>query len=179
MPTYAAIPITKSSIFSLFAHVADLPDGKSSLAWAIFKFAYDDEDEFYFIGGNYTGKPGYPDFSRQIVSKSQLDAWFTYNPKHISRIERPRANGGWFIVTPRKKFMQENEITEITVPLVTGSVMGRVGEAKVEIPGYEVTNLRFSDIYQARFGRHATDYTYKYHALPEPHVMMEAIGVPV
>lgn len=102
MSTYAAIPVDASTIIELFAHVADVPDGKSRLAWALFKFPWDAEDEFFFIGGNFLAR-NQPDFMRQIVSQSQLDKWFVYNPAHINRNprNRPRKNGSWFTVTVR------------------------------------------------------------------------------
>jgi hypothetical protein len=98
MPTYAAIPVNRNTIMEIFAHVVDVPDGHSRLAWALFKFPYNEED-YFFIGGNYLGMSGPPDFGRQILPKAKLNEWFDYNVKAMERRNGPRQNGSWFPVS--------------------------------------------------------------------------------
>lgn len=101
MVSYAAIEVNQATVVEMFAHVFDVPDGQSRLAWAMFRYPWVEGCKYFFIGGNYLGI-NQPDFTKQILRKSQLDAWFTYNEKSIARKNGPRQNGSWFIVTPRE-----------------------------------------------------------------------------
>lgn len=100
MPTYAAIPVNENTILELFSHVADVPDGKSRLAWALFRYPWVEGCDYYFIGGNYLGL-NYHNFIKQILRRSELDSLFTYNEKAIERKNGPRPNGSWFAVKLR------------------------------------------------------------------------------
>lgn len=102
MVSYAAVPINSDTILALFAHVSENPDGHSRLAWAMFRYPWVEGCEYYFIGGNYLGL-SYPNYIRQILTRSQLDSWFTYDKKSTERRNGPRPNGWWFVVTPRKE----------------------------------------------------------------------------
>lgn len=102
MPTYAAIPVNRNTVLEIFAHASDLPDGRARLAWALFKFPWVDGVDYFFIGGNYLNRAGQPDYALQILRKSQLDSYFTYNQKAAERRNGPRNNGSWFAVTTRE-----------------------------------------------------------------------------
>ena len=120
MVTYAAIEINQATLTEIFAHVADVPDGRARVAWALFKYPWADGCSYFFIGGNYLNADGPPDYSRQILLRSQLDSWFTYNEKAIARKNGPRNNGSWFTITTREgviftKPRRKNQKEEIKV----------------------------------------------------------------
>lgn len=101
MVTYAAVPINENTILELFSHVADFPDGRSRLAWTLFKYPWAEGCDYFFIGGNYLGL-NYQNFSKQILRRSELDSLFTYDRKALERKNGPRPNGYWFPVTVRR-----------------------------------------------------------------------------
>ena len=102
MTTFAAIPVNRDTVLEIFAHASDLPDGRARLAWALFKFPWVEDCEYFFIGGNYLNRAGQPDYNKQIIRRSQLDSWFEYNKKVLEKNYRPRTNGSWFAVSTRR-----------------------------------------------------------------------------
>lgn len=100
MPGWAAIKITKGGIGSVFASVAEVPDGFNRLAYAMLMFPHDGQD-VYFIGGNFRNLPGATDFRQQLLTKEELDTLFNYTePKYDAK--NPKAAGYWFLVNPKK-----------------------------------------------------------------------------
>ena len=100
MTTYAAIKLNKNTIISVLGHVADTPAGRERLVWALFNYPYQDGVDHYFIGGNYL-KLTQPDYSRQILTRTELDLLFTYE-EQVKKNGRRDPDVNWFMVTIRE-----------------------------------------------------------------------------
>lgn len=100
MTSYAAIKLNKNTVISVLGHVADTPAGRERLVWAMLKYPYQPGVEHYFIGGNYL-RINQPDYSRQILTRTELDLLFTYKEQQKKSGRRdPDVN--WFVVKPRE-----------------------------------------------------------------------------
>jgi hypothetical protein len=99
--SFAAIHVTQRNLDAIFASVAEIPAGRARLAWALFRYPYDGEDEFFYVGGNYLHR-NQPDFERQLFSRSELDACFTYDLKKLQQsMSTPQGSRLWFVVKPK------------------------------------------------------------------------------
>lgn len=100
MTSFAAIKLHKDTIIAVLGHVADTPAGKEKLVWAMLRYQYQPDTELYFIGGNYL-RINQPDYSRHILTRTELDLLFTYKDQK-KRNGRRDPNLNWFVVTPRE-----------------------------------------------------------------------------
>jgi hypothetical protein len=99
MTGFAAIKVTRDNMLAIFQSVSEIPAGRERLCWAMLRFPYDDEETFYFIGGNYLGL-NQPQFDRQILTEYQLRKYFEFNDKSF-RHNAAKPNGAWFVVNPK------------------------------------------------------------------------------
>lgn len=91
MTSYAAIRLSKHTVMSCVANVADVPAGEERLIYAFLKYPFKEGEAYYFVGGNYLGL-NQPDYIRNILTQEELDRLFTY---------KIRTLGSWFIVKVR------------------------------------------------------------------------------
>jgi hypothetical protein len=101
--SFAAIKLNRETIISVLGNVADIPGGKERLIWEMIKYQYQPGVEHYYIGGNYRQLPGPPDYSRQILTRTQLDLLFTYKEPSEKKNGRPNPEVTWFPVRPREQ----------------------------------------------------------------------------
>jgi hypothetical protein len=98
--SYAAIKLTKDTIIPVLGSVHDMPAGAERLIWAMLKYQYQPGVEHYFVGGNYL-RLNQPDYTRQILSRTQLDLLFTYKEQE-KKNGRPDPSLNWFVVKLRE-----------------------------------------------------------------------------
>lgn len=96
MPTYAAIKLSRDTIGTILASVQDIPAGKERLTWAMLRYPYRSDVQHYYIGGNYLHL-NQPDFTKQILTQAELDAFFEYKPQKLIA-GRVKPEHTWFPV---------------------------------------------------------------------------------
>lgn len=104
MPSYAAIKLIRENMFTILESVAEYPAGKDRLSWAMFRYPSVPGEAYYFVRGNYR-KVQQLDFTKQILSQTELDLLFTYQERKRERLGRTNRNPdlNWFAVTPREQ----------------------------------------------------------------------------
>jgi len=101
VPTYAAIKLNKETIGAVMTSALDGNGGRERLVWEMLKYPYQPGIEHYFVGGNYLNRPGPTDYSRQILTRTELDRLFSYKEQEKKAGRRdPSLN--WFPVTLRE-----------------------------------------------------------------------------
>jgi hypothetical protein len=100
--TYAAIRLTRDTIMTIMANVAEVPMGQEKLVYAMLKYPFRADVAHYYIGGNYL-RMSYPDFTQQILTQSELDVLFTYRERGKVIPGRLDPAKQWFPVTLRVK----------------------------------------------------------------------------
>ena len=99
MTGYAAIKLVRETIGDALASVREVPDGHARLAHAMLIFPYKEDDELFFIGGNYM-RLKQPDYTLHILTRTQLNRLFTYQePKTRYGIRGEK----WFVVHPKRR----------------------------------------------------------------------------
>ena len=110
--TYAAIKVSRDTITAILRHVTNVPAGQERLIYAMLKYPFKDDVPHYFIGGNYL-KLNQPDYSKQILTQSELDLLFTYS-KQKPKQGRTNPDTTWFPVTLIED-ISKNMLTELGV----------------------------------------------------------------
>jgi hypothetical protein len=106
VPTYAAIKLNRETIGSAVSSALDGNGGRERLVWALFNYPYQPGVDHYFVGGNYLKQQGALDYSRQILTRAELDRLFTYQKQEKKNGRRdPELN--WFPVTLREPSQED------------------------------------------------------------------------